>query len=129
MLTRRAPRAASFAIAIAVAAALAAPRARAQDADPWFGRDKALHFTATASIAVVGYAGATFVTESRGVRAGAGAGLAMAAGIGKELWDLGGRGDPSMRDLAWDAIGAATGVLVAWTVDWLVRRVAVRTSS
>jgi len=27
------------------------------------------------------------------------------------------------RDLVWDAIGTATGVVVAWTVDWLIRRV------
>jgi putative lipoprotein len=128
MVTLPAPRAAA-AVAIAVAVSLASPLARAEDADPWFGRDKALHFSATASIAMVGYAGTALVTENRGVRAGAGAGLAMAAGIGKELWDLGGRGDPSTRDLAWDAIGAATGVLVAWTVDWLLRRVTVRTTS
>jgi putative lipoprotein len=127
MLTRLAPRIAAVSIAIAIA--LGAPHVRAEDADPWFGRDKGLHFSASASIAIVGYAGAALVTDSRGVRVGAGAGLAMAAGIGKELWDLGGRGDASVRDLVWDAIGAATGALVAWTVDWWVRRVMVRTTS
>ena len=109
--------------ALLVALTLALPSARAQEKDRWFGRDKALHFSATASIAIVGYAGTALVTEDRRARVGVGAGLALAAGIGKELWDLGGRGDPSARDLTWDAIGAATGVLVAWTVDWLFRRV------
>jgi len=96
--------------------------AHAQEADPWFGRDKGLHFSATASIAATGYAGTALVTDDRRVRAGVGAGLALGAGIGKEIWDLSGHGDPSFRDLVWDVIGTATGVLVAWTIDWLVRQ-------
>jgi putative lipoprotein len=94
--------------------------------DPWFGRDKALHFAATATIATAGYGGAALVTDDRTARVVAGASLAMAAGIGKELWDLAGHGDPSWKDLTWDAIGSATGVLTARAIDWLVVRVAAR---
>jgi putative lipoprotein len=126
-VTRLATRATAVVIVLGVG--LGAHPARAQDADPWFGRDKALHFSATASIAVVGYAGTALVTEDRRARAGVAAGLAIGAGIGKELWDLGGHGDPSTRDLVWDAVGTATGVLVAWTVDWLFRHVTASTSS
>ena len=104
-----------------VALALPSP-ARGSDADPWLGRDKALHFSASASLSVVGYAGAAFATDDRRARLGIGAGLALGAGIGKELWDLNGHGDPSLRDLAWDVVGTATGLLVAWTVDRLIHR-------
>jgi putative lipoprotein len=112
-----------LAAAALMASVLVAGPTHAQEADPWFGRDKALHFSATATIAVVGYAGTSLFSDDRRTRAGVGAGLALGAGIGKELWDLGGRGDASGRDLVWDVVGTATGVLLAWTVDWLVRRV------
>lgn len=103
---------------------LALPRlARAQESDPWFGRDKALHFTATASIAVVGYGASTMLTDHRPTRVAAAVTLALGAGIGKELWDLGGSGDASWKDLTWDLVGTATGVLVASAVDWMIRRI------
>lgn len=88
-----------------------------EDDDPWFGRDKALHFSFSAALATGGYAGAGLLTDDRRWRLLAGGSLAIAAGVGKELFDLSGRGDASARDLTWDAIGAATGLLVAWTVD------------
>lgn len=101
----------------------ALPRsAHAQESDPWFGRDKALHFTATASIAVVGYGASAMLTDHRPTRVTAAATLAMGAGIGKELWDLAGSGDASWKDLTWDLVGTATGVLVASAVDWMIRR-------
>jgi putative lipoprotein len=96
--------------------------ARAQDADPWFGRDKALHFTATASIALAGYGGTALATDDRRLRGGVGVAVALAAGAGKEVWDAAGHGDPSARDLVWDVVGTATGVLLAWTIDWLIHR-------
>jgi putative lipoprotein len=97
-------------------------RAQAQDDDPWFGRDKALHFSFSAALAGAGYGGAALLTEreDRRWRLLAGAGVALCAGIGKELYDLSGHGDASARDLAWDAIGTATGLLVAWTIDRLL---------
>jgi putative lipoprotein len=102
---------------------LRAPVARAQqDPDPWFGRDKALHFGASASIAVVVYAGASFQTESRVKRVVAAASVALAAGLAKEAWDLSGHGDASWRDLTWDVIGTTTGVLLAYAIDWAVGR-------
>ena len=114
--------------AIAVGACLAssplcsAARA-AEPADPWFGRDKALHFAASATIATAGYGGAALLTDDRTARVVAGASLALAAGIGKELWDLSGHGDASWKDLTWDAVGTATGVLTARAIDWVVGRV------
>ncbi len=109
---------------VATLASLVASPARAEspDPDPWIGRDKLLHFSAAGSLAVVGYAGASMLTESRPARAGAGAALAVGAGVAKELWDLDGHGDASWRDLSWDLIGAATGVLLSVGVDWAVHR-------
>jgi len=118
---------AAIAVGAYLASAAISSSARAAEAaDPWFGRDKALHFAATATIATAGYGGAALVTDDRKIRVVAGASLAMAAGIGKELWDLAGHGDPSWKDLAWDAIGTTTGVLTARAIDWLVGRVTAR---
>jgi putative lipoprotein len=111
---------AALALVLVGAATLASARAaRAEDADPWFGHDKRLHFEASASLAVVGYAGASFQTDDRPTRATVALTLALGAGVGKELWDLTGHGDPSWRDLTWDVVGAASGVLVALAIDWL----------
>ena len=49
-------------------AMLLGSKVRAQEADPWFGRDKALHFAASASLATVAYAGASLVTDDRPTR-------------------------------------------------------------
>jgi len=91
--------------------------ARAQGGDDWLGRDKALHFSFSAAIAGAGYAGASLVTPDRRWRLGTGAGLAIAAGAGKEIADAYGLGDPSWKDFTWDLIGAATGLGVAWLID------------
>jgi putative lipoprotein len=111
---------------LAVFAVLAGPigsaRAQTADPDPWWGRDKLLHFSASASLAIVGYAGTSMGTESRSARAAGGAALAVGAGVAKELWDLDGHGDASWRDLTWDLVGAATGVLVSLAVDWSIHR-------
>ena len=94
----------------------------APDPDPWFGRDKALHFAASASIAVVAYGGTALVTDDRPTRAVVSASVALGAGILKELWDLSGHGDASWRDLTWDVVGTTTGVLTAYALDWAIGR-------
>ena len=94
----------------------------ASDSDPWLGRDKALHFSASLVLAGGGYGGVALVTDAdqRRWRLAGGAGLALAAGAGKEIADHFGAGDASWRDLTWDVIGTATGLGVAWLIDWLV---------
>ena len=100
--------------------------ARAQqappDPDPWFGRDKALHFAASASIAVVAYGRTSLVTDDRPTRIVVSASVALGAGILKELWDLSGHGDASWRDLTWDVVGTTTGVASAYALDWAIER-------
>jgi putative lipoprotein len=113
--------------ALAVLAALAGAReARAADPDPWFGRDKALHFGASALLAVGGYGATALVTDDRRVRLAVGGGFAFSLGVAKELWDLSGHGDASWRDLTWDAVGTATGLAVAAAVDWAIQRLGAR---
>ena len=104
---------------LAAAVAVSLP-ARGQTVDDWFGADKALHFSVSALLAGGGYAGAATLTPRPEVRAGVGAGFALTLGVAKEVWDAAGGGDPSWRDLAWDALGAGVGVLSAWLVDRLV---------
>jgi putative lipoprotein len=91
-------------------------------ADEWLGKDKILHFTISAGIGGAGYGLGALVTPEPVVRLGSGFVLALGAGLAKEMHDRSSGGDPSLRDVAWDAVGAATGVLVAWLVDRLVSR-------
>jgi uncharacterized protein YfiM (DUF2279 family) len=85
--------------------------------DPWLGRDKALHFGASAGLALAGYGGTALLTADQGHRLGVGASLALGAGIGKEIADRYTGGDPSLRDLAWDVVGTASGLVLAWLLD------------
>jgi putative lipoprotein len=94
--------------------------ARAQTRDDWFGADKALHFSVSALLGGAGYGVTAMLTERTAVRVGVGAGFALSLGIAKELYDATGAGDPSWRDLTWDALGTGVGVLTAWLVDLAV---------
>lgn len=105
-----------------VLTAMAWPRvANADDPDPWFGRDKALHFGASATIAAGGYTLGAVAFDARYEALLLGGGLALGAGIGKETWDAMGHGDPSWRDFTWDLVGTAAGLGLAWGVDLALR--------
>jgi putative lipoprotein len=91
-------------------------------ADEWFGRDKALHFGVSAAIASGGYGGARLASAGRATSFVIGGSIAAAAGLAKEGWDLAGHGDPSWKDLAWDAVGIAVGLALAYAIDRLVDR-------
>jgi putative lipoprotein len=114
--TARARRRRSARLLVAVLLCFATA-ARAQSADDWFGADKALHFSVSALLAGTGYAAAAPFTERPGVRLGVGAGFALSLGIAKEIADAAGSGDPSWRDLTWDAVGTGVGLVTAWLVD------------
>jgi len=113
---------------LAVMAVVAATGARAQapDPDPWFGRDKAVHFAVSASLATLGYAVAGQFPPSREnlvLRLVFGGSAAMTLGVAKEVLDLTLRlGTPSWKDLAWDAAGTVTGLAVAFVVDCFIVR-------
>jgi putative lipoprotein len=96
---------------------LSTATASAADDDPFFGRDKALHFVAAGSVAGAGYAVTTAFTDDRWKAFAIGGGAAVAAGALKEGLDAAGLGDPSWKDFAWDVFGAAAGLGVAWVID------------
>ncbi len=103
-------------LAVASVVSTSAP-ANAED-DPWWGEDKALHFSFSAVIAAGGYGVAVPFSEERWHRALFGGGLAVTAGAAKEGYDATGAGSPSYRDFTWDVVGAATGVGLALLLDW-----------
>ena len=86
------------------------PRLPAGDA--WFGEDKLKHFFTSAFVQSLGYGTLRAVGASHAV-ALTGASIATATvGIGKEVWDAHGHGDPSAKDLTWDALGAGAATLL-----------------
>jgi uncharacterized protein YfiM (DUF2279 family) len=87
---------------------------------PWFERSPFLHFAASAELATNGYTLGAAFSEDRRVRLASGAALALTAGFLKELYDLSAYGDFSWRDIAWDVVGTATGLLISWLVDRLL---------
>ena len=93
----------------------------AADDDPWTSTDKVIHYGVSAGIAAGGYTVGVFVFEPRAYALALGAGVATVAGVGKELADLGGYGNASWKDLAWDGLGMVTGLGLAWGVDLLIR--------
>lgn len=104
----------------AVATALLASSVAHADPDPWLGQDKALHFGFSSVLAIGGYTAATVFSDSPKVRLAYGGSVALLAGIGKELYDFGGHGTPSWKDLTWDVVGAAVGLAISWAVDTFV---------
>ena len=82
--------------------------------DAWFGRDKWLHFAASAVVQ-----GAAYTAFRRGARYTVAAQRAslvtVAVGVGKELYDWRhpAKHDASWRDLAWDGVGGAAATIVA----------------
>jgi putative lipoprotein len=91
------------------------------DADPFWGRDKALHFVVAGTIAGAGYGTTTAFTDDRWKAFAIGGAAAIGAGALKEGLDAVGYGDPSWKDFAWDVIGAACGLGLAWAIDVGIR--------
>ena len=86
--------------------------------DPWWGADKAKHFT------ICGLAGAAGAFAARqddrpdGAAFGIGMGVAVGLGVGKETYDdrIKGTGF-SGKDLVWDLLGGAAGRWVVIGLD------------
>ncbi|MET0403829.1 MAG: hypothetical protein ABW123_15570 [Cystobacter sp.] len=87
--------------------------------DAWFARDKALHFGVSAGLAGVGYAGGALLFEAPEARWLTGAGVALGAGLSKEVYDAARGSFFSWKDLTWDVLGTATGLTLSWAVDRL----------
>ncbi len=102
-----------------IAASLAAslPVRADPPADPFFGADKAKHFSVSAAIAASTYGLSALVFERRQERVVLGATIALSAGYSKEVLDAVGFGDPSWKDFVWDIFGTGVGVGVAFALD------------
>jgi putative lipoprotein len=115
-------RALALAAPIALLCTLAAPAVHAEPprpVDPFFGRDKALHFSACAVFAGAGYGAAALGgMHDRADRAVMGASVAIGVGLTKEVLDAAGLGTPSWKDFAWDVLGTLAGLGVSLTVDY-----------
>ncbi|MBZ4329842.1 hypothetical protein [Corallococcus sp. AS-1-12] len=110
--------------ALAALALLAAPASgRAASGDDWFGRDKPRHFAACAAATGVGYGAGAVLFDSPGARALSGVGLGLGVGLGKEVYDRARGSVFSVKDLAWDAAGTATGLLASFLVDRFITEV------
>jgi putative lipoprotein len=84
--------------------------------DPWFGTDKAQHFFMSAFIQSVSFSALRATRLSRTNSLLAATLVSSAVGIGKEIYDAKHGGDPSLKDLTWDAAGiAAASLLLAHT--------------
>lgn len=88
--------------------------------DDWFGQDKALHYGVSVGLAGAGYAGGALLFEEPEARWLTGAGVALGAGLAKELYDAGRGSFFSYKDLTWDVLGTATGLVLSWAIDRLL---------
>ncbi|MBN8231308.1 hypothetical protein JYK02_27710 [Corallococcus macrosporus] len=95
----------------------------AASGDDWFGDDKPRHFAACAAATGVGYGAGAVLFDSPGARALTGVGLGLGVGLGKEVYDRARGNAFSLKDLAWDTAGTATGLLAAFLVDRFITEV------
>lgn len=105
-----------FAIGIAPRPVRAAP-----SDDPWFGRDKALHFGLSMGLSATGYGLGVGSLDGRAWGLLVGGSVGLGAGLLKEGADLAGLGHPSWKDLAWDLAGVAVGLGIALCIDLAAR--------
>ena len=84
--------------------------------DGWFSADKVKHFLTSAFVQSLAYGSLRGVGASHAASLVGATVTKAAVGVGKDLYDARTGGDPSVRDLAWDAAGAgAVSLLLAHT--------------
>jgi uncharacterized protein YfiM (DUF2279 family) len=91
-------------------------------ADEWLGRDKGEHSGLSLLLGAGGYVVGRMDRGSRLEGVLVGLGTVVVVGGAKELIDLTGWGDPSVKDFAADVAGGLVGVGISVGVDWLVTR-------
>lgn len=87
-------------------------RAEANPPDRWFGNDKAKHYFSAVFVQSISFTAMRSAGLSHRASFAGATLTAGAASVGKEIWDRGGRGTPSWKDLTWDAAGMATAAVV-----------------
>jgi uncharacterized protein YfiM (DUF2279 family) len=107
---------------LAILLAISALSCATSGPDPWWGADKRRHLGLSAFSGVAGTAAVSALWDDGPLwaRALAGAGVGLVPGLVKEGLDMAGLGEPSAKDLMWDAAGAVTGAGVTALVLWLL---------
>jgi putative lipoprotein len=104
-------------VTLLLAFAFAPPTAGAQSPrtpqrDSWFGSDKIKHFLMSAFIQSLTFSGLQYAGAHRNAAFAGSIGVTAAFGIGKEFHDKR-IGEPfSLRDIAWDAAGAGSAIVM-----------------
>jgi putative lipoprotein len=80
--------------------------------DPWFSRDKAKHFFMSAFIQSASFSALRATGAHKGASLVGATAVSLSIGVGKELYDRRFGGDPSFKDLTWDAAGIAAASLL-----------------
>lgn len=112
-----------LALVSALALLISPASAVAQSGDDWFGSDKPKHFAACLAATGVGYGAGALVFDTPGARALSGVALGLGVGVGKEVYDRAQGKVFSVKDLAWDTAGTATGLLASFLVDRFITEV------
>jgi uncharacterized protein YfiM (DUF2279 family) len=97
---------------LAIAITLGLGRQDSNPPDRWFGSDKAKHYFSAVFVQSVTFTALRSTGLSHRVSFAGATVTAGAASVGKELWDRGGRGTPSWKDLTWDAAGMGTAAVI-----------------
>jgi len=81
--------------------------------DSWFGADKIKHFFMSAFIESITFSALQAARVNHRAALGSAIGVTMAVGVGREIHDKRTPGNIfSVRDLTWDAVGAASGAVM-----------------
>lgn len=88
------------------------PRLRSEPVPGWFTEDKLKHFVASFVVSSVSASASRAAGLSRTASLGIGAGVGVATGLWKERQDARAGGPFSGADLAWDAAGIGTSLLL-----------------
>jgi len=99
--------------------ALGPMKAQAQS-DAWWGKDKQKHLLVSLSVSAATYVWLGHSGVESSLRMGVTTLLVLSAGALKEARDAMGYGHPSWKDMTWNVIGTAVGLVVAYVVErWL----------
>ena len=101
----------------ALAIVAIAATATAHASGDWVSEDKALHFGVSATLAAFSYGAAASLDATPLEKALWGAGVPLAVGAAKEGFDALGAGTPDWSDMGWNALGAATGLVLSWGIE------------
>ena len=97
---------------LAIVISLGLGRQEPNPPDRWFGADKAKHYFSAVFVQSATFSALRATGLSHRASLGGATLTAGVASVGKEVWDRGGRGTPSWKDLTWDAAGMATAAII-----------------